>query len=93
MNIEQEKDREKGKVGGRPAKLNEGKNKGDIFFVGRTTWKLCGSGDEMRNASGHQCKVKMSGSEKKKGTIARTIFPQKERGTKKFLMIYEINHI
>ena len=46
-NIEQEKDREKEKVGGRPAKLNEKKgdrdlereikNKGDIFFVGRTT--------------------------------------------------------
>ena len=42
MNIEQEKDREKKKVGGRPAKLNEKKsdrglereikNKGDIFF-------------------------------------------------------------
>ena len=37
MNIEQEKDREKGKVGGRPAKLYEKKNKGDISFVGRTT--------------------------------------------------------
>ena len=46
-NIEQEKDREKEKVGGRPEKLNqkkcdrdleeEIKNKGDIFFVGRTT--------------------------------------------------------
>ena len=45
-NIEQEKDREKEKVGGRPARLNEKKdnrdleqeikNKGDIF-VGRTT--------------------------------------------------------
>ena len=48
-NIEQEKDRETEKVGGRPAKLNEKKgdragglerelkNKGDIFFVGKTT--------------------------------------------------------
>ena len=46
-NIEQEKDREKEKVGGRPANLNEKngdrdlnreiKNKGDIFFVGRAT--------------------------------------------------------
>ena len=35
------------------------------FFVGRTTWKFCSGGDKMRNASGHQCKVKMSGSEKK----------------------------
>ena len=46
-NIEQEKDREKERVGGRPAKINEKKgdrdlereikSKGDIFFVGRTT--------------------------------------------------------
>ena len=46
-NIEQEKNREKEKVGGRPEKLNqkkgdrdlegEIKNKGNIFFVGRTT--------------------------------------------------------
>ena len=43
--MEQEKDRKKEKVGGRPAKLNdkkgyrdlEIKKKGDIFFVGRTT--------------------------------------------------------
>ena len=74
-NIEQEKDREKEKVGGRPAKLNEkkgdtdsgqrDKDKGEIFFVGRTTWKFCSGGDKMSNASGHQCKVKMRGSEKK----------------------------
>ena len=75
-NIEQEKDREKEKVGGRPAKLNEKKgdrdlereikNKGDIFFVGRTTWKFCNGGDKMGNASGHQYKVKMSGQWKAK---------------------------
>ena len=45
--IEEEKDTEKEKVGGMPAKLNENKgdrdlereinNKGDIFFVTRTT--------------------------------------------------------
>ena len=74
--MEQEIDREEEKVGGRPAKLNEKKgdrdlereikkNKGDIFLVGRTTCKLCCGGDNMRNASNHQCKVKMSGSEKK----------------------------
>ena len=74
-NIEQEKHREKENVGGRPAKLNE--EKGDIdlewtgykkmetFFFGRTTWKFCNGGDKMRNAGGHQCKVNMSGSEKK----------------------------
>ena len=32
-NIEQEKDREKEKVGGRPVKLNEKKNKGYIFLL------------------------------------------------------------
>ena len=46
-NIELKKDREKEKVGDRPAKLNEKKgngglereikNKGDSFFVGKTT--------------------------------------------------------
>ena len=46
-NVEQEKDRQKEKVGGRPAKLNEKKGDGDVereiktkeafFFVGRTT--------------------------------------------------------
>ena len=62
--IEQEKDREKEKVGGRPANLNEKKgnrdlereikNNGDSFFVGKTTWKFCSGGEKMRNASGHQ---------------------------------------
>ena len=46
-NIEQEKDREKEKAGGRPAKINEKKGDRDLegeiknrrrhFFVGRTT--------------------------------------------------------
>ena len=49
------------------------------FFVGRTTWKFCSGGDKMRNASGHQCKVKMSGSEKKS--------ERKKRVTKKFLEV------
>ena len=35
------------------------------FFVGRTTGKFRSGGDKMGNASGHQRKVKMSGSEKK----------------------------
>ena len=46
-NIEQEKDREKEKVGGRPAKLNEKKGDGVLK-------KNCSGGDKMRNASGHQ---------------------------------------
>ena len=75
-NIEQEKDREKEKVGGRSAKLNERKGDRDLeqrdknqrrhnFFVGRTTWKLCSGDDKLRNASGNQCNVKMIGSENK----------------------------
>ena len=73
-NIEQEKDREKEKVGGRPAKLNEktgrqgfkarDKKQRRHFFVGRTIGNVCSGGEKMRNASGHQCKVKMSGSER-----------------------------
>ena len=31
------------------------------FFPRRTTWEFCRGGDKIRNASGHQCKVKMSG--------------------------------
>ena len=37
----------------------------ETFFVGRTTGKFCSGIDKMRNASGHQCKVKMSRCEKK----------------------------
>ena len=75
-NIEQEKHREKEKVGGRPAKLNEKKrdrdlvgeikNKGDIFLLEEQHHNFVTAVTKMRNASGHQCKVKMSGSEKKK---------------------------
>ena len=82
-NIEQEKDREKEKVGGRPVKLNEKngdrdlereiKKREDIFLLEKT-WNFSSGGDKMRNASGHQCKVKMSGTERKwKGTL--TTFP------------------
>ena len=31
----------------------------------KETFFCCSGGEKMRNASGHQCKVKMSGSEKK----------------------------
>ena len=95
-NIEQEKDREKEKVGGRPAKLNEKKgvrdlerkikNKGDIF-VGRTTRKFCSSGDKIRNDSGHQCKVKMSASSEKKVNENAFDISSIKRVTKKFLEV------
>ena len=34
-----------------------------LIFVGKTTWKFCSGGEKMRNPSGHQCNMKMSGSE------------------------------
>ena len=70
-----EKDKEKEKESRRPAKFIEKKGDRDLereiktketFCVGRGTWKFCRSGEKMRNGSGDQCKVKMSGSEKKK---------------------------
>ena len=83
--IGQEKDRGKEKEGGRKAKLNKKKGDRDLgqeikkkqrrhFLVGRTTRKFCSRGDKMRNASSHQCKVKMSGSEKKGSTKTRMTF-------------------
>ena len=78
------------------AKLNEKKgdrdlereinNKGDIFFGTRTTWQFCSCSEKMRNASGHQCKVKMSGSEKKVSENTYDISSVK-RVTKKFVEI------
>ena len=73
---EQEKDREKEKVGGRPAKLNEKKgnrdlereinNKGDIFWLEEQHENFAAGGEKTRNARGHAMHwVKLSGSEKK----------------------------
>ena len=53
-----------------------------------------GGGDKMRNASGRQCKLKMSGS-KKKWTRTRTTFPQKKvqlRSFWKFQVVVEQNN-
>ena len=47
---------------------------------------LCSGGDKMRNASGHQCKVKMSGSEKKVDENTYDISSIKHV-TKKFLEV------
>ena len=83
-NIEQEKDREKEKVGDRPVKRNEKKGDRDLerelknkrrhFLVGRTTLKFCSGGEKMRNASDHQCKVKMSDSKKKKKKVNESTY-------------------
>ena len=48
--------------------------------------KICSGGDEMRNSSGYQCKVKMSGSGKKVNENAYGISSIK-RVTKKFLQV------
>ena len=75
-NIEQEKDREKEKVGCWQAKLNEEKGDRDLGreIKRRTKRKFCNGGDKMGNASGHQCQVKMSGSEKKVNENTYDIF-------------------
>ena len=98
-NTEQEKDREKEKVGGRPAKLNEKKGDRGLeremkkqmrhFFVGRTAGKFCSALTKVGNASGHQCKVKMSGSEKKKKKVNENSYniSSTKRVTKKFLEV------
>ena len=64
--IEQEKDRQKQKVGGVPAKLNEKKgdrdlereinNKGDILLLQdkrENNMTICSCGEKIRNASDH----------------------------------------
>ena len=56
-----EAQREKGRQGFRARDKKQRRH----FFVGRTTWKFCSRGKKMRNTSGHQYEVKMSGSEKK----------------------------
>ena len=84
-NIEQEKDREKEKVGYRPAKLNE--KKADTKRTRardkkkRRHFLLLEEQHEnfvaaVTNPSGHQCQVKMS-AVKKKGTKTSTTFSPK----------------
>ena len=99
-NIEQEKDREKEKVGGRPAKLNDKKDDRDLereireikkrrhffFEEQHENFVAAAGGDNMRNASGHQCKVKMRGSEKKVNENTYDI-SSKKSVTKKFLEV------
>ena len=56
-----EAQREKGRQGFR---ARDKKTK-ETYFCWKNNMKICSGADKMRNASGHQCKVKMSGSEKK----------------------------
>ena len=90
------REREIEKVSGRSAELNEKKGDRDLeweikkwrhYFCWKNSMKICSGGDKMRNDSGHQCKVKMSGSEKKKvNENTYDISPQK-RVTKTFLEV------
>ena len=66
--------------------------KGDIFLSELTTWKFSSGGDKMRNASGYQCKVKMSVSEKKVNENSYDISSIK-RVTKRFLEVVRCSRI
>ena len=79
---ENEAQREKGR---QRSRARDEKKKG-TFFVGRTKWKFCTGGDKRRNATGHQCKVKRSGSEKKVNENTFYI-SSKKRVTTKFLEV------
>ena len=95
-NIEQEKDREKEKVGGRPANLNEKKGDRDLerkikkrrhVFDWRTTWNFRSGGDKIRNAGGHESNFRCKWAQwKKVNEITYDISPIKSV-TKKFLEV------
>ena len=57
-NIEKEKDREKEKVGDRPAKLNEQMSERDKklrrHFLSEEKQKFCSGSEKMGNACGHE---------------------------------------
>ena len=78
-----EAQREKGRQGFRARDKKQRRH----IFVGRTTRKFCSGGDKMRNASGHQCKVKMSGSEEKVNENTYDISSKQRVTSKKFLEV------
>ena len=53
------------KKGGRDLEREIKKTNKTFFCWNWTTWKVFSGGYNMRNASGHYCKVELSGSEKK----------------------------
>ena len=85
-NIEQEKDREKEKVGGRPAKLNEKKgdrdlereikNKGDIFLLEEQHENFVAAVTKWEMLAATNARRKWA-AVKKKWTRTRTTFPPK----------------
>ena len=83
-----EAQREKGRQGFRARDKKQRRH----FFVGRTTLKFCSGSDKMRNARGHRCKVKMSGSEKQVNKNAYDISSTK-LVTKKFLGVSRCSRV
>ena len=64
--MEQEKDREKGKVGGRPVKLNEKNGERDLEQeIEKKETFFCWNEQHENFVAPIKCKVQMSGSEKK----------------------------
>ena len=59
---ESEAQREKGR---QRSRARDKKKTKEAFFCWKINLKLCSGSDKTRNASDHQCKVKMSGREKK----------------------------
>ena len=62
------------------------KSKADIFLLKEQHEHFCSGGDKRTNARGHQCKVKVSGSEKKANENTYDI-SAKKRVTKTFLKV------
>ena len=54
-----------GEKGRQRFRVRDKKKTKETFFCWKYNMKFCSGGDKMRNASGHQCKVKMSDREKK----------------------------
>ena len=79
---------EKGRQRSRPRDKKQ-KQRRSFFVVGKTTWKFAAEVTKWEVLAGHQYKVKMSGSEKKKWTRTRYEISstKKKRVTKKFLEV------
>ena len=87
-NIEQEKDREKEKVGGRPAKLKEKKNKGDIFLLEEQHENFVAAVTKWEMLVANNARWKWAAVKKKVNENTYDI-SSKKRVTKKFL---EVSH-
>ena len=102
LNIEKEKDREKEKVGDRPANFNLKKSYRELeceissnFFLEEQTWNSAkfGIGEEkMKNPSGHQDENERQWKKSEEELINRYDIPSIERVAKKFLEVLCCSH-